>query len=233
MRLDLFVSKKFDISRQKTQEMIKQGLVFCNQIQVTKPSHQVSQEDEIVLKEKPRFVSRAGEKLFGFLKGENFSYKVVLDVGSSTGGFAQVLLLLGVDEVHCVDVGKNQLSPLLRNDKRIKIFEECDIRHFIKQRDYDLLTCDVSFISIEKIFGILKTMSKEMILLFKPQFEVGKEVKRNKKGVVVDNELINIALKSFQNYLLEQGFLILRTQKSVLKGKEGNEEYFFHVRSKY
>lgn len=232
MRLDLFISKNFGISRHKTQEMIKSGFVFCNQVQIKKPSYRINEDDEVILKERPRFVSRAGEKLFEFLKAERLEHKVVLDVGSSTGGFAQVLLLLGASEVHCVDVGKNQLDALLRNDGRIKVFEECDIRNFIKQKDYDLLTCDVSFIAIEKIFEVLKTMSKEMILLFKPQFEVGKGAKRNKKGVVVDKDLIGIALNHFQDYLLRQGFVILKNQKSALKGKMGNEEYFFHIRSK-
>lgn len=229
MRLDLFVSQKFNLSREKASVLIKKGKVFVNTMNILKPSYIVGDSDEVILEETPLFVSRAGEKLFGFLKDWDLRGQKILDVGSSTGGFTQVVLLLGASEVHCVDVGSNQLDESLRADSRVLVFEQCDIRDFQKQGDYDLLVCDLSFISIEKIFSYLKPHSKKMILLFKPQFEVGRGVKRNKKGVVVDNAQIQKALQNFRSYLVEQNCKILEEQKSIIKGKAGNEEYFFYI----
>lgn len=230
MRIDLFIAKHFNISRQKAQELIKNGCVLCNQKKIIKTSYDVGIDDNIELMQENLFVSRAAHKLFGFLKEERLDSKVILDVGSSTGGFTQVLLMLGAKEVHCVDVGSDQLDSTLRRDNRVRVFEKCDIRDFKKLCEYDFLTCDVSFISIEKIFDSLKMMSKEMILLFKPQFEVGKSAKRDKKGVLQDVQIVAKALENFEKYLIEAGYDILRYEKSKISGREGNEEYFFHIR---
>lgn len=230
MRLDLFIAQQFDFSRQKAQDLIKKGRVLCNGNKIVKPAFDVDATMHIELAQERIFVSRAGEKLFDFLKNQRLDKKIILDVGSSTGGFAQVLLILGASEVHCVDVGNNQLDLSLRNDKKIKVFERCDIRDFQKQKDYDLLTCDVSFIRIENIFDCLKKLSNEMILLFKPQFEVGKDAKRNKKGVLVDEKLVLDSLEKFENYLQANQCKILKKAKSLLKGRAGNQEYFFHIK---
>lgn len=230
MRIDLFIAKHFNLSRQKAQELIKNGCVLCNQKKIIKTSYDVGIDDNIKLMQENLFVSRAAHKLFGFLKEERLDGKVILDVGSSTGGFTQVLLMFGAKEVHCVDVGSDQLDSTLRRDNRVRVFEKCDIRDFEKSCEYDFLTCDVSFISIEKIFNSLKKMSKEMILLFKPQFEVGKSAKRDKKGVLQDVQIVAKALENFEKYLIEAGYDILRYEKSKIRGREGNEEYFFHIR---
>ncbi|MCE3036689.1 TlyA family RNA methyltransferase [Helicobacter sp. faydin-H20] len=232
MRLDKFIAQEFSLSREKASMLIKKGKVKINTKVIFKPSFEVGDKGDVELQERFIFVSRAGEKLYNFLGDIRLDGKKIIDVGSSTGGFSQVCLLLGACEVHCVDVGDNQLDISLRQDSRIKVFEKCDIRDFKKQYDYDLLVCDLSFISIEKIFMSLKSLSKEMILLFKPQFEVGRNVKRNKKGVVMDNIAIENALKSFKKYLLLQEYEILKECKSTLKGKAGNEEFFFHIKRK-
>ncbi|MCE3039084.1 TlyA family RNA methyltransferase [Helicobacter anatolicus] len=232
MRLDKFIAQEFSLSREKASMLIKKGKVKINTKVIFKPSFEVGDKDDVELQESFIFVSRAGEKLYNFLGDIRLDGKKIIDVGSSTGGFSQVCLLLGACEVHCVDVGDNQLDISLRQDSRIKVFEKCDIRDFKKQCDYDLLVCDLSFISIEKIFMSLKSLSKEMILLFKPQFEVGRNVKRNKKGVVMDNIAIENALEFFKKYLLLQEYEILKECKSALKGKAGNEEFFFHIKRK-
>ena len=230
MRLDCFVADRFGVSRQKARDMILQQEILVNE-KVQKPSYMIKKEDFVKLIEAKRFVSRAGDKLWLFLNKWNLSQKKVLDVGSSTGGFAQVLLDLGAEEVHCVDVGRDQLHQSLRENPRIRVFEQCDIREFNAPCFYDLLTCDLSFISIEKIFDALKRYSNEMILLFKPQFEVGRGIKRNKKGVVLDQLAILKALDQFEEFLCFEKFTILKKEKSCIKGRMGNVEYFFHIRS--
>ncbi|CBG39829.1 23S rRNA (cytidine-2'-O)-methyltransferase TlyA [Helicobacter mustelae] len=233
MRLDVFLSQRFSLSREKSAALIKGGKVKMEGKILNKASFQVDGlEDFIELCELPRFVSRAGEKLYGFLQGWDLSGWCVLDVGASMGGFSQVALLLGAKEVHCVDVGRNQLSEVLRKDTRIEVYEECDIRDFLPRdgrEGYDLLLCDLSFIGIEKIFFALSKWSKNMVLLFKPQFEVGRNVKRNKKGVVCDQDAIMKALGDFRTYVDLQGYEIIREQKSILKGKAGNEEFFLFL----
>ncbi|WP_331250513.1 TlyA family RNA methyltransferase [Helicobacter apodemus] len=233
MRLDkACIQKGFFLSRNKAQEAIKRGLISVNEVIMLKSSLEVSLEDEITLKEEKSFVSRAGEKLFGFLSNHSFALEGLnaLDIGSSTGGFTQVLLQKGVKAVYCVDVGSHQLHSTLRHNPKIQLFEKTDIRSFAALsplKAYDIVVCDVSFISI---FSILKSfqglIGRWLILLFKPQFEVGKVTKRNKKGVVIDNQSIQQSLKSTLEFLRENGLRVRICEKSIIKGKEGNEEFF-------
>ncbi len=242
MRLDIHIAKVRNISRQKAQELIRKGEVLVNG-EETKPSYLIEKNDQIEIKEVRQFVSRAGEKLWGFIDfinqardGQNKKLEIegkrILDVGSSTGGFAEVLLSFGAKSIDCVDVGSKQLHPSLRDLDRIRVFENCDIRDFAMKIDqsYDLLTCDVSFISIKHIFNVLKNCADEMILLFKPQFELDRSIKRTKRGVVKDSEALFFALESFQTFLVAQGFEILLHQRACISGKEGNWEYFFWIR---
>jgi len=151
-----------------------------------------------------------------------------LDVGSSTGGFVQVLLEEGALHVSAVDVGSEQLHISLRDDTRVELFEKTDVREFVSEREFDLLTCDVSFIGLEQILKDLDRLSSAKILiLFKPQFEVGLGVKRTTKGVVKDEFAINRAKEKFLASCFALGWELLKTQKSILKGKEGNEETFY------
>lgn len=233
MRLDrACVQRGFFQSRNKAQEAIKKGLISVNQTLILKPSLEVSLEDEIVLKEEKGFVSRAGEKLFWFFANYFFDLEGLnaLDIGSSTGGFTQVLLQQGVKAVYCVDVGSYQLHNTLKNHPSIKLFEKTDIRSFATLsplKTYDIVVCDVSFISV---FAILKSfkglIGRWLILLFKPQFEVGRSAKRNKKGVVIDNESIQQSLKTMLEFLEVNGLKVCICEKSIIKGKEGNEEFF-------
>lgn len=239
MRLDIYIAKYKNISRQKAQELIKKGGVLVNGRE-EKSSYVVEEGDEIEIKEIQQFVSRAGEKLWGFInyihqtkdRDLKIEGKRILDVGSSTGGFTQVLLDSGAKSIDCVDVGSEQLHPSLRGLDRIRVFENCDIREFAKSvyRPYDLLTCDVSFIGIERIFDALKSCADEMILLFKPQFELDRNIKRSKKGVIKDLKAKDKALQSFKEYLTRQGFEVLLHQMACISGKEGNWEYFFWIK---
>jgi len=218
-------------SRNKASEMIKNREVLVDGNVVTKSSFKISENSNVTVEEKIQYVGRAGNKLKGFLqdfralhvKGAN-----CLDIGSSTGGFVQVLLEEGALHVSAVDVGSEQLHISLRDDKRIKLYEQTDIREFKSDEKFDLVTCDVSFIGIEQILDDINRLSKDKILiLFKPQFEVGVGVKRTSKGVVKDEFAIKKVKDKFMASCFALGWELLSTQESILKGKEGNEETFY------
>ena len=152
----------------------------------------------------------------------------VLDVGSSTGGFVQILLQRGAKSVTALDVGSSQLSEILRRDPRVIVRENTDIREFESEKKFDLITCDVSFISLNLILKSLARLAKSaLIVLFKPQFEVGAEVKRNKKGVLKDEKAVCAARAKFERLCAELGLAVLHASACKITGKEGNREFFY------
>ena len=227
MRLDQhLVEAGFVDSRTKAQTIIKARKVSVNGKPVTKPSFKVNGE-KVEITDEMIYVSRAAHKLKGFLPSLPFSVKGMdaLDIGASTGGFTQVLLEEGAKSVTCVDVGQGQLHDKLANDKRVISFEKMDIRDFTRQRQFDVVSSDVSFISLHYILESVDALSKQwIILLFKPQFEVGKNVKRDSNGVVVDVKAITKAKEDFEVATQALGWKLLRHEPSTLSGKEGNIE---------
>ena len=152
----------------------------------------------------------------------------VLDVGSSTGGFVQILWQRGAKSVTALDVGSSQLSEILRRDPRVIVRENTDIREFISEKKFDLITCDVSFISLNLILKSLASLAKSaLIVLFKPQFEVGAEIKRNKKGVLKDEKAVCAARAKFERLCAELGLAVLHAGACKITGKEGNREFFY------
>ena len=152
----------------------------------------------------------------------------VLDVGSSTGGFVQILLQRGAKSVTALDVGSSQLSEILRRDPRVIVRENTDIREFASKKKFDLITCDVSFISLNLILKSLARLAKSaLIVLFKPQFEVGAEIKRNKKGVLKDEKAVCAARAKFERLCAELGLTVLHAGACKITGKEGNREFFY------
>jgi len=152
----------------------------------------------------------------------------VLDVGSSTGGFVQILLQRGAKSVTALDVGSSQLSEILRCDPRVIVRENTDIREFASEKKFDLITCDVSFISLNLILKSLASLAKSaLIVLFKPQFEVGAEAKRNKKGVLKDEKAARAARAKFERLCAELGLAALHVSACKITGKEGNQEFFY------
>ena len=152
----------------------------------------------------------------------------VLDVGSSTGGFVQILLQRGAKSVTALDVGSSQLSEILRRDPRVIVRENTDIRKFASKKKFDLITCDVSFISLNLILKSLASLAKSaLIVLFKPQFEVGAEIKRNKKGVLKDEKAVRAARAKFERLCAELGLAVLHSGACKITGKEGNREFFY------
>ena len=153
-----------------------------------------------------------------------------MDVGSSTGGFVQILLQRGAKSITALDVGSSQLSEILRRDPRVIVRESTDIREFVSEKKFDLITCDVSFISLKEILPSIDALAGEncdIILLFKPQFEVGRTVKRNKKGVVTDAKAVREARAKFELAAANLGWIMRQTRECEVKGKEGNAELFY------
>ena len=233
MRLDIYLTKTFNIqSRNKACELIKSDKVKIDGVIITKPSFNVEDDHNIELLEDDFYVSRAAYKLKYFLEElENFDLKDknTLDIGSSTGGFTQILLENSVSKVTCVDVGSNQLHERIKYDSKISFFENTDIRAFKSDEIFDIVTCDVSFISILHIIeDINRLSSKDIIILFKPQFEVGTKVKRDKKGVVKDKNAILKSRENFLNYTQKLNWKLKYSSMSKLQGKDGNEEELFY-----
>lgn len=228
MRADIYAANALGISRSRAGELIKNSQILLNSEILTKPSLEVSSGEISVLDE--IYVSRAAIKLKEFLKETDLDLagKRAIDVGSSTGGFVQILLENGVKEVVAVDVGSNQLHKILRSDKRVKFYENSDFREFESDEIYEILTCDVSFISLNLLLPKISSFFSEFgVLLFKPQFEVGKDVKRDKNGVVKDTKAIEKAMRNFELNAAKCGLVMVEKRVSRLKGKGGNEEIFY------
>jgi len=233
MRLDKYlVEKGYFESRNRALDAIKRGKVFVNGV-VAKASHKCDESTNIDIDQEKFYVSRAAKKLELFLEeySMDLAGKRALDIGSSTGGFVQILLENAVASVACVDVGSNQLHHSLREHEKVAIFEETDIRDFKSTEPFDVVTCDVSFISILQIIeAIDRLASADMILLFKPQFEVGRGVKRDSRGVVVNQEAIKEAIETFEAKTVELGWNLCYSTPSKLAGKSGNIEYIYHFK---
>jgi len=238
MRLDKYLVETGHFeSRNRAIEAIKSGRVTVNG-RPSKPSTSVAHTDNVTVEEARYYVSRAARKLEGYLEQYPIELrgKYALDVGSSTGGFTQILLEQGVSGVDCVDVGRDQLHASLRTDERVRVHEETDIRVFESDRRYDVIVSDVSFISLLHILEPIDRLAgdrADIVLLFKPQFEVGREAKRDRKGVVTDEAAIAEAMARFEAATAELGWSMRHKVPSTLAGKEGNVEwvYWFLVRS--
>lgn len=232
MRLDIYLTKHFSLqSRNKASELIKLQKVTVDGKIVTKPSFKVEENMDVEINQDEFFVSRAAYKLKYFLEefDIDLSKLKALDIGSSTGGFTQILLQKGIDSVTCVDVGSNQLHESIRDDKRITIKENTDIREFFSESKFEIVTCDVSFISILQIIDDINRLSGDkIIILYKPQFEVGKEVKRDRSGVVTDQKAIETAREKFLDKVSTFGWKLIHNQQSKVAGKSGNVEELFY-----
>lgn len=230
MRLDTYLSENgYFESRNRALEAIKSGKVTVDG-KIGKPSTPCNENSDVVVENEKFYASRAGRKLEAFMDDYAIDMrdKTALDIGSSTGGFAQIILEKGVSKLTCVDVGKNQLHYSIRSSERVIVREECDIRSFDDER-FDIVTCDVSFISILEIINDIDRLAKgDIIILYKPQFEVGRLAKRDSRGVVVDLDAIRFTKEKFEAKCVELEWKIVASEPSKLHGKEGNTEYFYH-----
>ncbi len=235
MRLDKYlVEHGYFESRNRAIEAVRSGKVTVNGHK-TKASYKVSQNDHIEISDEKFYVSRAAKKLEGFLDSYplNIAGKEALDIGSSTGGFTQILLERGVASVDCVDVGRDQIHSSLRADERVSVYEQTDIREFDTDKQYGVIVSDVSFISLLHILPSIDRLAAQeadIVLLFKPQFEVGKDTKRDSKGVVTDQAAIDAAMQRFETAAADLGWQLVHKTPSTVTGKEGNLEMVYHYR---
>ena len=233
MRLDKYlVDEGYFESRNRANDAIKAGHVMVDG-KKAKASAKVDENTVVEVEDTKFYVSRAGRKLENFLAeyAMDFKGKRALDVGSSTGGFAQIVLENGVKSLDCVDVGTDQLHISLRGEERLTLHEETDIRDFKSDEPFELVTCDVSFISILQITDAIDQLSAkgtDIVILYKPQFEVGKEVKRDSKGVVQDIDAIARRKEAFEAEAKKLGWDEKFQAESKVQGKEGNQEYLYH-----
>lgn len=231
-RLDkALADRKIATTRSQAESWIKLGLVTIDGRVVTKPGHFVGESADIRLNAKEQYVSRAGLKLASVaeLLGVNFSGKVVLDVGSSTGGFTDYSLQRGAKKVLAVDVGSDQLHPSLRGNPKIEIHEKTDIRDFEPSIVPDIVVIDVSFISLREILPHVASIvdSKTQILaMVKPQFEAGRG--QVNKGVIKNDSVRRQILRDFESWS-KQRFVIIEKHDSEVSGSKGNRERFYRL----
>lgn len=217
-------------TRSQAESFIKLGEVTVNGKAVTKPGFLVSDVDKVVLTAKEQYVSRAGLKLASVtqLLNLDFKDKVVLDVGSSTGGFTDYALQHGAKKVIAVEVGTNQLHPKLHNDDRIELHEKTDIRDFEPTEHIDIVVMDVSFISLRLILPhIAKITDKttQIIAMVKPQFEAQSSGLKH-KGVIKNDAVRRRILKDFETWA-QKLFVIRDKADSEVSGVKGNTERFY------
>jgi 23S rRNA (cytidine1920-2'-O)/16S rRNA (cytidine1409-2'-O)-methyltransferase len=235
-RLDrLLVERGLADSREKAQALIMAGEVLVNGQKATKPGHTVSDDIAIELLARPPYVSRGGLKLAGALQhfGIDVAGKVCLDIGSSTGGFSDVLLQAGAARVHAVDVGVGQLAWSIRTDPRVVLHEGINARQLSLDRIGEpvaLIVCDVSFISVTLILPAAVPLLQpggQMVILIKPQFEVGKG-QVGKGGIVREPELHEAACRRVTGAVREYGFET-EIMDSPILGAEGNKEFLLYA----
>jgi 23S rRNA (cytidine1920-2'-O)/16S rRNA (cytidine1409-2'-O)-methyltransferase len=221
-------------TRSQAEDMIKRGFVMADGEIITKPGLIIDEQTRLSLIPKTNFVSRAGEKLFSVKDelGLHFKNRVVLDVGSSTGGFTDLALREGAQKVIAVDVGSNQLHPELRNNPSIELHEKTDIRKFQTNEKIDLVLIDVSFISLRDVLPYIAKLTHyraDIVAMVKPQFEAVNDNLKH-KGVIKNDRMRRDILKSFENWA-QAYFIIEIKADSKVAGAKGNVERFYKLRT--
>jgi 23S rRNA (cytidine1920-2'-O)/16S rRNA (cytidine1409-2'-O)-methyltransferase len=234
-RLDqAMVGRGLVSSRSQAESWIRLGKVFVNGQAVTKPGSMVDEEYRIELRAAEQYVSRAGLKLASVaqLFKLNFKDTVVLDVGSSTGGFTDYALQHGARKVIAVELGTDQLHSSLRGHSRIELHEQTDIRDMHELSDTpDIVVIDVSFISLRDILPHVATLSAQqtkIVAMVKPQFEARADNLKH-KGVIKNDRMRRDILKSFEEWSRRQ-FRIIEKADSAVTGAKGNLERFYLLR---
>lgn len=228
-------------SREKAQALIMAGEVLVDGQKAAKSGQLVAGDARIEVTARPKYVSRGGLKLEGALRefGIDPAGKVCADFGSSTGGFTDCLLQAGAKKVHAIDVGTAQLDWRLRSDARVAVHENLHGRDVTQEHlgeVVDLVVCDLSFISATQILpamlGVLKPEGGELVILVKPQFEVGRG-QVGKGGIVRDPELHQMACDKVRDAAEAAGVGDIRVMESPITGAEGNREFLLYGRRLY
>jgi 23S rRNA (cytidine1920-2'-O)/16S rRNA (cytidine1409-2'-O)-methyltransferase len=209
------------------------GIVFSGERKLAKPGDMLAEDAPLEVRGKDHpWVSRGGIKLdhglthFGF----DVTGAIALDVGSSTGGFTDVLLSRGATKVYAVDVGTNQLAWKLRQDPRVVVLEQTNARHLTSEHvpePIDIIVCDASFIGLAKVLEAplkLANRGGKLVALIKPQFEAGRE-EVGKGGVVRDSAVHQRVCAETAEWVAAQGWQVLGITQSPITGPEGNVEF--------
>ena len=236
-RLDeLLVTRGLADSRSQAKALIMSGRVLHGTTRLDKPGKEFAADIELVVEQPPRFVSRGGEKLQGWI--EKFSLDLrgahLLDVGASTGGFTDCALQSGAADAVCIDVGRAQLHPKLQADPRVTNIEKINARHLaatdLPRTDFDVIVMDLSFISLKSVlpavWPFLRT-GGTLVALVKPQFEAGKAEVDKGRGIIRDVAVQDAVLADIQAFALAQlpGATLLGTMDSPITGTDGNREF--------
>ena len=233
IRLDLALEQRGLVpSRARARDAILRGTVTINGVTADKPNRMVGHDDKLALSDPAaNYVSRAALKLVAGLEAGNIdpSGKTCIDVGASTGGFTQVLMERSARRIYAVDVGHDQLHERLKGSDRVVSMEGLNARDLTAEmipEPIDLLVSDVSFVSVTKVLAAplaLCTPSADAVILFKPQFEVGRQ-NVGKGGIVHDQVAIDAALTEVIAFMETQGFQRRHAVTSPISGGDGNVE---------
>lgn len=236
----LLFERGFADSREKAKRIIMAGSVYVDEVKVDKPGEQISEEANIIVRENPiHYVSRGGLKLEKAAKNFDIDIdgKTAVDIGASTGGFSDYMLQHGLKKVFAIDVGYGQLDYKLREDDRVVVMERTNVRYVTKEdigELVDLITIDVSFISLELVLPVADTLLKEngeIIALIKPQFEAGRS-RVGKNGLVKDKNVHMDVLSSMIEFCDNNNLKIVNLSHSPITGTKGNIEFISKIKKK-
>ena len=236
-RLDkILVNKGFVENASKAKALIMSGKIIVNGKKIEKAGVKFSENINVrVLSKQHEWVSRGGVKLSDAIKkfDVEINEKVCIDIGASTGGFTDVLLKNNAKHVYCIDVGKGQLDWKLTTNKKVTIFDRTNARNVdLAEIDgnIEVITCDLSFISIKKGLSKIIEFNKtniSLIVLVKPQFELSKD-KIGKNGIVSEPSYRNEAVKDISHWLVSKNWKVHGIIDSCITGTKGNQEYFIY-----
>lgn len=236
-RLDqVLVQKGLASTRSKAEALIMSGLVSVDGRKIEKAGFFIKDEAIVTVKQTAQYVSRGGDKLASVANKLklDFADKVVLDVGSSTGGFTDYALQNGATKVYCVDVGTGQLDWKLRNDERVVVMERTDIRDVVTlPDDIDIVVIDVSFISLNVIMPAVVNLSNKktlVVAMAKPHFEADYATASKHKGVIKNDTIRREILKKVETEL-KNWFVIVDKADSGVLGRKGNKERFYLLKT--
>lgn len=241
-RLDeLLVTRGLADSRSQAKSLIMSGRVLHGTTRLDKPGKELPADIDLVVEQPPRFVSRGGEKLRGFL--DRFSLDLrgahLLDVGASTGGFTDCALQAGAADAVCIDVGRAQLHPRLQADPRVTNLEKINARHLaaadLPRTEFDAIVMDLSFISLRSVLPAVWPFLRSggsLVALVKPQFEAGKAEVDKGRGIIRDAAVQDAVLAEIQAFALAQlpGATLIGTMDSPITGTDGNREFLLGLR---